>query len=218
VRELQQRTLNDAIIRIEKDTMAESSLRLTTAVSPEEVAGLQAQQAGIQKLVDSLRRTEINGRMTIRLAHLRLLKGSAYDIELENGDSLYIPSKNNIVNVSGAVMAQGTYLYSDALNFKDYISKAGGYSKYADEKSIFVLKVDGSAAKIPGGFFNWSSSNSRWEVEGFGDEVKTLEPGDTIIIPEKLQATAWLRGIKDVTQILANTGIFIGAIKFLFNY
>ena len=29
--------------------------------------------------------------MTIWLAHLRLLKGSEYDIELEEGDSLYIP-------------------------------------------------------------------------------------------------------------------------------
>ncbi|MCX5804733.1 MAG: SLBB domain-containing protein [Proteobacteria bacterium] len=216
VRELQRKTLNEAIIRLEKEIMAESTLRLSTAVSPEEVAGLQAQQLGTQKMVDSLRKTEVIGRTTIKLAHLRLLKGSEYDIELEDGDSLYIPSKNNIVNVSGAVMAQGSYLYSDALSFRDYVDKAGGYTRYADEKNIFVLKVDGSAMKIAGGFFNWNSSNSRWEVKGFGDEIKTIEPGDTIVIPEKLQATAWLRGLKDVTQVLAQVGIFASSLNYLF--
>jgi polysaccharide biosynthesis/export protein len=216
VKDLQQKTLNESIRRLEKELMAESTLRLSTAISAEEVAGLQAQQLGTQKLVDSLRRTEITGRTTIRLAHLRLLKGSEYDIELEDGDSLYIPSKNNIVNVSGAVMAQGSYLYTDALNYRDYIDKAGGYTRYADEKNIFVLKVDGSAMRIAGGFFNWNSSGSRWEIAGFGDEIKTIEPGDTIVIPEKLQATAWLRGLKDITQVLAQVGIFASSINYLF--
>jgi protein involved in polysaccharide export with SLBB domain len=216
VRDLQQKTLNDTVIRLEKEIMADSSIRLATAVSPEEVSGLQAQQLGTQRLIDAMRRTEITGRTTIRLAHLRLLKGSNYDVELENGDNLYIPQKNNIVNVSGAVMAQGTYLHSDGLNYKDYIEKSGGYTRFADEKNIFVLKVDGSAMKIPGGMFNWSSSRSRWEVAGFEEEIKTIEPGDTIVIPEKLQATAWMRNIKDATSVLANMGIFISALNYIF--
>ena len=216
VRELQQRTLNETIARLEKDLMAESTLRLSTAISAEEVSGLQAQQQGTLRLVESLRRMEVNGRTTIRLAHVRLLKGSEFDIELENGDSLYIPSKNNIVNITGAVMAQGSYLYSDSLAYKDYIMKAGGFTRYADEKNIFILKVDGSAMKVAGGFMNWSSSNSRWELTAFGEEIKTLEPGDTIVVPEKLQATAWMRGIKDATAVLAQVGIFASSMNYIF--
>jgi ribosomal protein L16 Arg81 hydroxylase len=159
---------------------------------------------------------EVNGRTTIRLAHVRLLKGSEFDIELENGDSLYIPSKNNIVNITGAVMAQGSYLYSDSLAYKDYIMKAGGFTRYADEKNIFILKVDGSAMKVAGGFMNWNSSNSRWELTAFGEEIKTLEPGDTIVVPEKLQATAWMRGIKDATAVLAQVGIFASSMNYIF--
>lgn len=65
VRELQQKTLNEAVVRLEKELMAESTLRLSTALSAEEVAGLQAQQMGTQKMVDALRRTEITGRTAI---------------------------------------------------------------------------------------------------------------------------------------------------------
>ncbi len=216
VRTLQQRTLNEMIIRLEKDLMAESTLRLSTALSAEEVSGLQMQQQGSQRLVDALKKTEVTGRMTVRLANIRLLKGSEYDIELEDNDILFIPTRLDAVNVSGAVLSQGSYIYLDKLNYSDYIDRAGGYSKFADSKNIFVLKVDGSAARIQGGFFNWSSSRDRWEVNGFDDEVKTIEPGDTIVVPEKLQATAWLRGLRDVTQILAQVGIFASSINYLF--
>lgn len=217
VKELQQKTLDEMIARLEKDLVAQSSLKLSTAVSQEEVAGLQAQQQGAQRLLDALKKTPATGRVTIKLAHLRLLKGSEYDLELEDGDTLHIPTKNNVVNVAGAVMAQGSHLYSEGLTYDDYIERAGGFSRYADSKNIFLLKVDGSAARMSRGFISWSPKRSRWELNAFGDEVKDLEPGDTIVIPEKIEATAWMRGLKDITQILSNVGIFVSAIHYLFN-
>jgi len=216
LKELQQKTLNESVRRLEKDLMAESTLRLSTALSPEEVAGLQAQQAGTRFLVDSLARTEVTGRMTLRLANLRLMKGSEYDIELDDGDSLYIPKMTNVVNVSGAVMVHGSYTYSDVFDYRDYIDRAGGLTRYADEKNIFVLKVDGSAMKIPGGMFSWNSPRSRWELTAFGEDIKTIEPGDTIVVPEKLQATAWLRSLKDITAVLAQAGIFASSMNYIF--
>jgi protein involved in polysaccharide export with SLBB domain len=216
LKQLQQKVLNESVRRLEKELMAESTLRLSTALSAEEVAGLQAQQTGTKMLVDSLAKTEITGRMTIRLAHLRLMKGSEFDIELDDNDTLYIPTRQSVVNVSGAIMSHGSYTYSDAMNYKDYIERAGGFSRYADEKNIFILKVDGSAMRIPGGMFNWSSSRSRWELTAFGEEIKTIEPGDTIVVPEKLQATAWLRSLKDITAVLAQVGIFASSMNYIF--
>ncbi len=216
LKELQQKVLNESVRRLEKELMAESTLRLSTALSPEEVAGLQAQQAGTRFLVDSLARTEVTGRMTLRLANLRLMKGSEYDIELDDGDSLYIPKMTNVVNVSGAVMVHGSYTYSDVFDYRDYIDRAGGLTRYADEKNIFVLKVDGSAMKIPGGMFSWNSPRSRWELTAFGEDIKTIEPGDTIVVPEKLQATAWLRSLKDITAVLAQAGIFASSMNYIF--
>ncbi len=217
VKELQQNSIDEMVTRLEKSLMAESTLRMSTAVSAEEVAGLKAQQEGTQRLIDSLKRTRATGRMTVQLAHLRLLKGSEYDIELEDGDTLHIPTINNVVHVAGAVMMQGSYIYSDGYNLSRYVEMAGGYTKYADTKNMFIVKADGSAMKVPGGgLFSWNPFKSRWEVTAFGEPIKTIEPGDTIVIPERLQATAWLRGIKDISQILMQVAVAGASIHYMF--
>jgi protein involved in polysaccharide export with SLBB domain len=217
VKELQQNSIDEMVTRLEKALMAESTLRMSTAVSAEEVAGLKAQQEGTQKLIDSLKRTKATGRMTVQLAHLRLLKGSGYDIELEDGDTLHIPTINNVVHVAGAVMMQGSYIYSDGYNLSRYVEMAGGYTKYADTKNMFIVKADGSAMKVPGGgLLSWNPFKSRWEVTAFGEPIKTIEPGDTIVVPERLQATAWLRGIKDISQILMQLAVAGASIHYMF--
>jgi hypothetical protein len=81
------------------------------------------------KLVDALRRLKSTGRMTVHLGHLRILKGGPYDIELETGDSLYIPPRPSVVNVAGAVMSPTSHLFMDRLNCGDYIRLSGGYSR-----------------------------------------------------------------------------------------
>ncbi|MCX8023526.1 MAG: SLBB domain-containing protein [Syntrophorhabdaceae bacterium] len=216
VKDLQQRALEETILRLEKEVAAESAAKISAALSQEEIAGLNAQQQGTRAFIESLRRATPTGRMAIHLSHLRLLKGSEYDIELEDGDSLFIPTKNNVVNVTGAVMSQGSYIYSGELTYRDYIERAGGFSRFADPANIFVLKVDGTAMRVPGGFINWNPSRSRWELTAFGEEIKTIEPGDTIVVPEKIYTVAWLRTIRDVTQILSQVGIFAASMNFIF--
>ena len=87
---------------------------------------------------------------------------------------------------------------------------AGGFAKYADKKSVYVLKVDGTAMKLPNGMSSWSDSRERWELNAFNEDIKTIEPGDSIIVPEKLDRIAWLREIKDFTQILYQIAVTAG--------
>ena len=116
----------------------------------------------------------------------------------------------------GAVMSRGSFIYSEHLDYKNYVETAGGYTKYADEDNVYVLKVDGTAMKLSKGFFNWDLSESRWEVAAFNEEIKTIEPGDSIIVPEKLDRIAWLREIKDITQILFQAATTAGVVILLF--
>ena len=216
VRELQQKSLEEMIMRIERELLAEGSVQVSTALSTEEVQAKKAELESKQKFVESLKKMKATGRMTLRLAHLRLLKGSEYDIELEEGDSLFIPSINSVVNVIGAVMAQGSFVYSDKYGYKDYIEQTGGYSRYADTDNVYVLKTDGSARKLSRGFLDWNPFKSRWEISAFGEEIKEIEPGDTIVVPEKLERIAWLREIKDITQILMQMAVTAGVVIKLF--
>lgn len=212
VRVLQQQSIMAMADRMERDLLAGASGAVSSALSTEEVAARKVELEQRQKFVGTLRNLKANGRMTIYLAHLRLLKGSEYDIELEEGDTLFIPQKNSVVNVVGAVMTQGSYIHSDRMGYQDYIRETGGYARYADQENVFVMKVDGSARKLARGLLDWSEPRQRWEVAGFGEPVSAIEPGDTIVVPEKVERIAWLREIRDITQILMNTAVTAGVI------
>jgi hypothetical protein len=84
---------------------------------------------------------------------------------------------------------------------------AGGYSRYADIDNTYILKVDGSARKVAKGFLNWNTGKSRWEMAAFGEKIADVEPGDTIVVPEKTERIAWLREIRDITQILMQMAV-----------
>lgn len=211
VRELQQKSLFEMADRLERELLA-SSGKVATALSPEEVAGGKIQLEQRQKFIESMRKLKATGRMTLHLANMRLLRGSENDIEMEDGDSLLVPMKNSVVNVVGDVMAQGSYIYSEKLDYLDYINQTGGYASYADTDNVFVLKVDGSARKLSRGFFSWSPLRSRWELSHFGEEIRQIEPGDTIVVPEKTDHIAWLREFRDITQILMNTAVVAGVV------
>ncbi|MBI4697422.1 MAG: SLBB domain-containing protein [Nitrospirae bacterium] len=216
VRELQQKSLDEMIARLERELLAGGSIQVSTAVSAEEVESKKLEMQQKQEFIQSLRNLKATGRMTIRLAHLRLLKGSEYDIELEEGDNLYVPIRSSAVNVTGAVMSRGSFVYSERFDYKDYIEMAGGMAKYADTDNIYVLKVDGSAKKLSKGFFDWNASKSRWEVSALGEEPRDIEPGDSIVVPEKLERIAWLRETKDLTQIIYQIAVSAGVMIALF--
>jgi len=216
VRELQQQGLEEMAKRLERELLVEGSAAASKALSAEEIKAREVEMVQKQKFVETLKSLKAQGRMTIRLANLRLLKGSEYDIELEDGDRLYLPQRNNVVNVMGAVMAQASYIYLDQFGYKDYVGMAGGYSRYADESSTFVLKVDGSARKLGRGFINWSDSRSRWELTAFGEKIKEIEPGDVIVVPEQFQQIAWLRELRDITQMIMNTAVVAAVVVKLF--
>lgn len=210
IRDLQQKTLDEMVVRLERELLAQSATITSSSAESLEARKIEIQQK--QAFIESLKKTKATGRLTIRLTNVRLLKGSDFDIELENNDNLYIPMNNRVINVAGAVMSNTSLIYVDRIGFKDYIQMAGGYSRYADPKNAYVLKVDGSARRLSGGLINWSGSRERWEIAGFDSDGKEIESGDTIVIPEKLERIAWLREIKDITQIFANVAVAAGAV------
>ena len=87
------------------------------------------------------------------------------------------------------------------------IGLAGGYSATADNSQTFILKANGAAVKPGGGIF-WSSASSRWQT---GANAR-MEPGDTIVVPDKLDKVAWMRNIKDLTTVLYQIAVGTGVL------
>jgi polysaccharide biosynthesis/export protein len=216
VRQLQQKGIEEMTDRMEKELLSAGATQVSSAVSQEEIAAKKIELEQKQKFVATLKRIKATGRMTIYLADIKAMKGTEYDFELEDGDTLDIPERNSVVAVVGSVMTQGSHLYSDRLGYQDYIDATGGYSYYADTDNVYIMKVDGSARKVSKSYIGWSSSRARWEMTAYGGEIKQIEPGDIIVVPEKAERIAWLREIKDITQILMNTAVVAGVIIALF--
>ncbi|MEA3415186.1 MAG: SLBB domain-containing protein, partial [Thermodesulfobacteriota bacterium] len=75
VRALQQTSLDEMVKRMEREIMSQGAAQMATAVSKEEIEAKKVELEQKQKFIDSLYDLKATGRMTIRLAHARLLKG-----------------------------------------------------------------------------------------------------------------------------------------------
>jgi protein involved in polysaccharide export with SLBB domain len=104
--------------------------------------------------------------------------GCDEDIELQNGDRLYIPRYNRTVKISGDVQKSNTVAFKDNKNYKYYVNQAGGYGKRARKSHTYILYQNGTIAKASKG---------------------DIEPGCEIIVPTK--------GPKDPAQLQQWLGI-----------
>ena len=191
----QQKNIDEIVQRLERELLSQSGTDISTSLSQEEVQSKKAVFEQKQKFLEKLRKLKATGRVMIKLSTIDKLENTAYDIELEEGDKIIIPSKSDVVNVSGAVMAEGSYVYKKS-SYTDYIDMAGGYSSYADKGRTFILRADGSAVKARKFLF-------------FSTRVN---PGDTVVVPEKFETVAWLREIRDITQIIINLALSAGVV------
>ena len=169
-----------------------------------------------KRFVEYIRSLKANGRLTVRLAHLRLLKGSTHDIEVESGDRIHLPQDSNIVNVVGSVMAERPHLYDSSWEYMDYVFASSGYSQGADESDTFAIKADGSTVMLPRGFVEWNSKNERWELTAFSKEKREIESGDVIVVPGSIKHIAWLSQLRDITPLLMNTAVLTGTVLKLY--
>ncbi|MFH4468690.1 SLBB domain-containing protein [Vibrio diabolicus] len=149
--------------------------------------------------VEEASRSKALGRMVVQLN--RILKGErSADFMLEDGDFLFVPTFRNTVSIMGEVQVPITYLLDNKLDVDDYLNKAGGAKKQADEDRIFVVRADGSVYKPSSGYW-------------FGNNQEGLKAGDTIVVPIDTDYRDALSTWTAATQILYQTGVAINALK-----
>lgn len=212
VRQIQQQNLDDMAARLQKQLLPTGSVTVSNQTNAAKIKAIQTETELKERFIEHMKSLQATGRLTVIVTHLRLLKGSERDIEMEAGDSLHLPQNPNVVNVMGAVLSEGPRLYNEKWAYWEYISAAGGYAKHADEPDIFVIKADGSTHKLFRGLIEWSNRNERWEITAFGEKVKQIESGDVIVVPEKLNHISWLKQSRDITRLLMNTAGLTGRV------
>ncbi len=151
------------------------------------------------KFVEEASRSKALGRMVVQLNRILKDERSA-DFMLEDGDFLFVPTFRSTISIMGEVQVPITYLLDNKLDVDDYLNKAGGAKKQADEDRIFVVRADGSVYKPTSGYW-------------FGNNHEELKPGDTIVVPIDTDYRDALSTWTAATQILYQTGVAINALK-----
>ncbi len=170
-RNIEQQRLDDYTSRLEQ----EMHLNTMHALSQPGSQGVDAAQMN-QELLARLRQFKATGRIVLNLRPRSTGVEALPDMQLEDGDALLIPARPSTVQVMGAVMNPNAFLYRTHYRASDYLREAGGPGREADKSHMFILHADGSVTPK-------SSAQSIFASNSFSGR---LNPGDTIVVPEKL--------------------------------
>ncbi len=171
VRELESKQQGEMILRV-KDL--QNNLEVLPDGEPRQK---QAKEMALQQYQATLTELSANaptGRVAVRISSdIDRWRNSAADIEVRAGDTLVIPKKPSHVMVTGQVFNPTAVSYRPGRSAKWYLSQSGGPTQLANKKAIFVIRADGSVV---------GSSESMW---GGNSLEAVLQPGDTVVVPEK---------------------------------
>jgi polysaccharide export outer membrane protein len=209
-----QKTQQEAIDKLIEDLeleVAQKGQQVSGALDKEDVEANRELLASRRALIAQLKKTRAKGRVIVRLADNGKVEGTPGDVLLEDGDRLEVPRKMNVVNVVGRVYNPTGVVFDPARDSVGYYLRlVGGPTESADRDHIFLLKADGSVVTretADTGFFS------------FGDRrlmSARVEPGDSILVPEKLVQVRFMKDVKDITQILYQIAVTAGVLILAF--
>ncbi|MDP9902200.1 polysaccharide biosynthesis/export family protein [Variovorax ginsengisoli] len=212
VRKNQQENLEKLVRRLEAESNSSLSQTLQSQGAAADASSsavqlrLQAAQLAQKQALERLRTVKATGRIALGLpidnnnvvARLPAMK-------MENGDRLVVPNRPDYVYIFGSVNTESALVYRTNASVSDYLLQAG-LSRGSDRDNVILLRADGSA----------QTNTSSWSNNVLS---ATVMPGDTIILPEKLdQETTWsavVRNAKDFSQIFYQLGLGAAAIQVL---
>ena len=138
--------------------------------------------------------SKYTGQISLNIKDNRLDKISKYDnIELQDGDDIYIPRVSNQVSVIGEVYNEQSFIYKKGAKAQNYIKQVGGYTPNANKFRLYKVGVNGKAVKIHG----WSK----------------IATGDTIVVPRRIAGNDWISPICETLRGIASVVVMAFAIN-----
>ncbi len=162
-----------------------------------------AAQSSEQSLLASLRQIRATGRIVLPLQPSSSGVDTLPNLALEDGDSLVVPHVPSTVNVVGAVYDQNSFLYAEHARAGAYLRQAGGLNRDADRRHEFIIRADGEVVSR-------DSSKGPWGSE-FNDQ--RINPGDSIVIPEKILKPSALYGLMNWSQLFSQFALGAAALN-----
>jgi polysaccharide biosynthesis/export protein len=171
VRELELKAQNETVLRV-KGAQDDIQLMPETDAKQKQTKEIALQQW--QETLEELSSNPPAGRVTIRISSkINYWKNSGSDVEVRAGDLLVVPKRPSFIMVTGQVFNPTAVSYRPGKSAKWYLGQSGGPTQLANKKAIFVIRADGTVIGKRNGLLPGESLNA------------SLEPGDTVVVPEK---------------------------------
>ena len=159
----------------------------------------------IIQLTKEIKENDPVGRVVIDLEDQETL--GLYSVKEK--DHLFVPEITNVVYVYGETSSEGAVIYSQNKNVDYFVEKSGGYKKYADKKSIYVLHPNGESQLY---------SSKRNIFESSPKSATVIYPGSIIFVPRQLdESTPRRLATQAYVSILGNLGIALASLSSINN-
>lgn len=165
----QKKSIEDALIRLERSAMLALS-------STEREAAIRVQEARLmESFIKSARSVEPLGRV------VTISRGQQLNLLLQEGDTIVIPARTNVVRVAGEVQVAQAVMYAPGRRVANYINMAGGYTHRSDQNKVLIIRAS-AAVQI-------------------AQPSTLVKPGDEILVMPRVDRKT-LQNAADVIQVM----------------
>lgn len=175
----QKKALEDALYHLEKSAV----LALSSSGSE---ANIRAKEAELtQAFVARAKSLDPPGVVVTATQ-----SGMQKNIILEDGDTIIVPRRTDVVQVDGEVFTPAAIIYQPKMSVIDYVQNAGGYSYRADKDKAIIIHQNGQVSN---------------------DLYAHITPGDKIVILPRVDSKD-LQAVMDLTTVIYQIGVAASAI------
>jgi protein involved in polysaccharide export with SLBB domain len=194
----------DELVRTMEVQIRQSAVSVAASSQSGELPQLLAAQEAI---IAQLHNARASGRVALPVRPRDKDLTDFPNMTMEDNDRLVIPNAPSTVAVVGNVYNPGSFIFDPHDKAGDYLEMAGKGKPASDLHHAFVLRANGVVV---------AANNVNGVFVGTRFDRLRLYPGDQIVVPYKLPTGAFVRGLRDWSQIasqLAVTGAVIALLE-----
>jgi protein involved in polysaccharide export with SLBB domain len=197
---LEQQNSLDQLVRTMEVQVRQATLSIASTGAGGDAQQLAQLQEGI---ISQLRGIRATGRVSLPVRPSDKKITDFPNMLLEDNDRLIIPHVPSTVSVVGNVYNPGSFIFDSHLKSGAYLEMAGKGKPQSDMHHAFVLRANGVVV---------AANNVNGPFTGSKFDHLRLYPGDEIIVPYKLPTGAFVRGLRDWSQITSQLAITAAAL------
>jgi protein involved in polysaccharide export with SLBB domain len=134
----QQRALTEAADRLERELF----LAISSTTGEAQIRASEANL--VANYIQRARRVRPEGRLVVADDD-----GTVAGLRLEDGDTIVIPERSQVILVSGEVLAPQAIVYRPDMKAEAYVQRAGGYSQRGSEGNFLIRRANGQILLDP---------------------------------------------------------------------